>query len=241
MFNNKPLTIYEAMKEIRAKRWLLPPRHKVFSWSTEKIIKLFDSLMRERPIDSFEFGKVNKESVSEFRFNEFLLEHHQPNKRRHYQKANVSNSDEIFVVMEGQQRLSALYIGTMGSLVDELPDQHTEKEQICSRKRLYLNLLRPTFYPAFMLDFKFLTDNEAKKNDDYHHWFKVGDMIEEQDPLFVMDYLIKNFEKGDPENEKFELANGFLTRLKCMLHVFTPIHWSGISNWPDGYPDFQRL
>ena len=208
MFNNEQLTIFEVMQEIYAKKCLLPPVHKVFEWNAEQIIKLFDSVMRWQAIGSFEFGRVNKKRVKEFRYYEFLLEHHQPNEQRHYIEANVRSSDEIIVVLDGQQRLNALYIGMLGSLADET----------CSSKKLYLNL----------------TDAEAGYNDENHHWFKVENILAMVSPSGILDYLASNLQNVEPESAKMEWANINLSTLYGSLYLHTPISWSCFSNWPNG-------
>ena len=224
MFNNEQLTIFEVMIEIYAKKCLLPPVHKVFDWNADQIIKLFDSVMRWQAIGSFEFGRVDKKRVKEFRYYEFLLEPHHPNEQRHYIEANVSSSDEIIVVLDGQQRLNALYIGMMGSLADET----------CSSKKLYLNLLAQQLYRADKFEFKFLTEEEAGDNDENHHWFKVENILAMVSPSVILDYLASNLQNVEPESEKMEWANINLSTLYGSLYLHTPISWSCFSNWPNG-------
>lgn len=67
-----PLTINEIISNIDCKKYLLPSIQREFVWSTGQITKLFDSLMRDYPINSFLFWKVNRENTKQFRFYEFL-------------------------------------------------------------------------------------------------------------------------------------------------------------------------
>lgn len=62
-----PLTIIEVINDIHAKKYLLPSIQREFVWSQEQIIRLFDSLMRDYPINAFLFWKVPKEKASEFK------------------------------------------------------------------------------------------------------------------------------------------------------------------------------
>lgn len=75
-----PLTINEVIENIHSKKYLLPSIQREFVWSTDQITKLFDSLMRDYPINAFLFWKVPKENVNEFRFYEFLRDYHQRKK-----------------------------------------------------------------------------------------------------------------------------------------------------------------
>lgn len=229
MFNNEQLTLFEVMMKVHAKKCLLPPVHRVFDWNADQIIKFFDRVMREQAIGSFDFGRVNKERVKEFQYFEFLLEHHQPNERRHYIEANVCRSDEIIVVLDGQQRLNALYIGIMGSLADET----------CSGKRLYLNLLGQQLYREDNFEFKFLTDDEARNNDENHHWFKVENILAMVSLNGILDYLANNIENVEPESEKMEWANINLSTLYGNLYLHTQINWSCFSNLPNGQAQIE--
>jgi uncharacterized protein with ParB-like and HNH nuclease domain len=62
------LTLSEVIKDIDAKKYLLPSIQREFVWSTDQIVMLFDSLMRDYPINAFLFWKVLKEKASEFKF-----------------------------------------------------------------------------------------------------------------------------------------------------------------------------
>ena len=53
----EPITIKEAIDNIHKKNYLLPAIQREFVWATEQIERLFDSLMRDYPINSFSFGK----------------------------------------------------------------------------------------------------------------------------------------------------------------------------------------
>ena len=67
-----PLTIKEVIDNIHQKNYLLPSIQREFVWSKEQIKKLFDSLMRDYPINSFLFWKIPEEKSSEFIFYEFF-------------------------------------------------------------------------------------------------------------------------------------------------------------------------
>ena len=72
-----PLTISEVINDIHSKKYLLPSIQREFVWSPEQIKMLFDSLMRNYPINSFLFWKVPREKSGEFKFYEFLRDYHQ--------------------------------------------------------------------------------------------------------------------------------------------------------------------
>jgi uncharacterized protein with ParB-like and HNH nuclease domain len=95
------LTINEVITDIHAKKYLLPSIQREFVWSTEQIKMLFDSLMRDYPINASLLWKVPKEKVSEFKFHEFLRDYHQRN-NKHNPKADIMGTDDIMAVLDGQ-------------------------------------------------------------------------------------------------------------------------------------------
>lgn len=101
------LTINRVIKDIDAKKYLLPSIQREFVWDTEQIEKLFDSLMMDYPINSFLFWKVSKENTKEFKFYEFLRDYHQ-RENRHNPKANLNGTDDIIAILDGQQRMTSL-------------------------------------------------------------------------------------------------------------------------------------
>lgn len=165
-----PLTINDVITDIHTKKYLLPSIQREFVWGQEQIKMLFDSLMRDYPINAFLFWKVPKEKVSEFQFYEFLRDYQQKDKR-HNPKANVSGSDDVMAVLDGQQRLTSLYIALKGTYASKLSYKRWDNPQAYPKKRLYLNLLSKPEDDTLEYEFEFLTDDEAKVNDEDHHWF----------------------------------------------------------------------
>ncbi|MDO7576274.1 MAG: DUF262 domain-containing protein, partial [Flavobacteriaceae bacterium] len=71
-----PITIKKAIENIKKKNYVLPSIQREFVWDTEQIEKLFDSLMRDYPISTFLFWRVEKTKVKDFQFYEFLKNYH---------------------------------------------------------------------------------------------------------------------------------------------------------------------
>lgn len=216
-----PLTINEVIGNIHSKKYLLPSIQREFVWSTNQITKLFDSLMRDYPINAFLFWKVSKENVSEFRFYEFLRDYHQ-RKKRHNEKANLNGSEDIIAVLDGQQRLTSLYIGLKGSYAYILSYKRWDNEQAYPVRKLYLNLLGSSDDPEYEYEFEFLTDAESKNNDENHHWFPVGKILDLKEQGDVNEYLIENDLSSNSDKTKAKFANRTLFKLHTVIHT-TPI------------------
>ena len=184
-----PLTIKEAIDGIYRKKYLLPAIQREFVWSQEQIIKLFDSLMRDYPISSFLFWAVKEENLKKFEFYEFLRNYHERD-HTHNPKASIVGEKSLTAILDGQQRLTSLFIGLKGSFAKKIPRKRWYNDEAFPKKRLYLNLLSKSKEFDLEYDFRFLTEEEAKKKVDETFWFKVGQVIEFENELAdINDFL----------------------------------------------------
>ncbi len=213
-----PLSISEVINDIHSKKYLLPSIQREFVWSPEQITMLFDSLMRNYPINSFLFWKVPKEKASEFKFYEFLRDYHQKD-NRHNPNANISGSDDVMAVLDGQQRLTSLYIALKGTYANKIAYKKWDNPLAYPKKKLYINLLGSPEDISYEYEFEFLTESEAGKMDDNHHWFPVGKILDLKELSDVMDYLITSGLAANSDKEKAQYSNRTLSRLHAIIHV----------------------
>jgi uncharacterized protein with ParB-like and HNH nuclease domain len=91
----------------------------------------------------------------------------------------ISPDKTIFAVLDGQQRLTSLYIALQGSLAMKLPMKRWTNSDAFPTKELYLNLKSRKFDvdDEITHEFSFLTDSEASKQDENNLWFKVKDIL----------------------------------------------------------------
>ena len=115
-----PITIKKAIDNIRKKQYVLPSIQREFVWDTIQIERLFDSLMRDYPISTFLFWKVDKRKIKDFQFYEFLKHYHEKNSR-HNNKADISQEEDVIAVLDGQQRMTSIYIALTGSHAKKMP------------------------------------------------------------------------------------------------------------------------
>jgi len=212
----EPLTIKEAIDNVHRKNYLLPAIQREFVWSTEQIERLFDSLMRDYPISSFLFWNVEKSNVSNYQFYEFVREYHERD-NTHNPKANLNGESGITAILDGQQRLTSLYIGLKGTYAYKLPRMRWDNNTAFPKRQLCLNLLSPSEDSDLEYDFRFLTKKEYEEQDDTSFWFVVGDILNMAETVDVNDYLIdKNIsERG---KEVFKFANKTLFKLYEVIH-----------------------
>lgn len=236
----KEITIEIAIKNIVSRTYLLPAIQRKFTWSSSQIEVLFDSIMRGYPINTFMFWNVKDELVKRsFKFYQFL--------ERYCERFEEDNPDfdtnghgDFYAVIDGQQRLTSLYIGLKGSYAYKLPRKwwpKTKDDSILPPRKLYLNLLAPLDEEdneeMMEYEFKFLTIKEynksLEKKDKF--WFKVGEILnfseaETNDDVLdiVMDYLNK---EGYSDNK---YARKTLTRLYFAMRKDEIVHFYNESN-----------
>jgi len=214
----------EAIENIHGKKYLLPAIQREFVWDTEQTERLFDSLMRNYPISSFLFWKVNKQKVKDYQFYEFIRDYHEKYKK-HNPKADVKGDEEITAILDGQQRLTALYIGLKGTYAYKLPRKFWDNDQAFPERKLYLNLLKKSDNIDLEYDFKFITEEEAKKMEENNYWFRVGDILDLKEQFQVNDYLIGNGLLNLDDKEKAQFANRTLFKLHAVIHIDRNINY----------------
>ncbi len=214
-----PITVKEAVENVHAKKYLLPAIQREVVWEVDQIARLFDSLMRDYPIGSFLFWHVDKKNTGRYQFYEFVREFHERDSR-HNPKADVSGEDDITGILDGQQRLTSLYIGLRGSYAYKEPRKRWDNPQAFPKRRLYLNLLAPKKNgdeTDMIYDFAFLADENARSHEDDVFWFRVGDILDLKEQWEVNDYLIRNGLTQKPQ-EQARFANRTLFKLWAVVH-----------------------
>lgn len=182
------VTIKKAVDNIFKNDYLLPAIQREFVWSTYQIERLFDSLMKGYPIGSFLFWEVDKENIKKYQFYRFLNNYHEKDKK-HNEKANLRGKNRITAILDGQQRLTSLYIGLKGTYASKISGKRWSNPDAFPEKTLCVNLLKPSEDYEFKYDFKFLTKEEMKERDENHFWFVVGKILDLEDLNGVSHYL----------------------------------------------------
>lgn len=212
----EPITIKEAIDSVHKKRYLLPAIQREFVWDTYQIERLFDSLMRDYPISSFLFWEVEKANINNYQFYEFVRNYHERD-NTHNPKANLDGESAITAILDGQQRLTSLYIGLKGTYAYKQPRKRWDNDSAFPKRKLCLNLIAPSADSDLEYDFQFLTKKEYSQEDDNHVWFSVGDILNLAKPVEINKYLIKH---GllKLEEDKAEFANNALYKLWEVIH-----------------------
>lgn len=207
-----PITISAAIRNIENNQYLLPAIQREFEWSHEKIEWLFDSIMRNYPISSFLFWRVEGATKANYKFYQFLRDFKQRYKT-HNDEFLTSSHNDFTAVLDGQQRLTSLYIGLRGSYAYRKPKLHEENtERVYPTRHLYLNIEKPleNEEDGRIFEFKFLTENEFKSNNT--KWFRVSEILALSDDFEFNKYLDINGLKVN------EFSYRSLATLKNVIH-----------------------
>ena len=214
-----PLTIAEVMKDISANKYVLPSIQREYVWSTEQIETLFDSLMCDYPIGTFLFWEISKEHVEDYDFYGFINNYHE-SKDTHNKKLDLKGSDGVIAVLDGQQRLTSIYLGLKGTYAYKLKYLPKNNKNSYPVRKLYLNLLSSPENSDNKYDFKFLSDNEVQ-NDQNTYWFEVGKILDMQEDGDVSMYVTENIsysEDHDYTKEQSRFAVNALSRLYNIIN-----------------------
>lgn len=194
-----PITISDAIERIESNKFLLPAIQREFIWSHSKIEWLFDSIMRNYPISSFLFWNVEETTSKGYRFYKFINEYRERYKT-HNEEISTNGISSFDAVLDGQQRLTSLYLGLKGSYgysVKNLKWEDTERK--IPTRHLYLNITSELTdeEDGRIYEFKFLEKSETEENEIYNNddklWFKVGSILNYTDDD-DFDEFVENFD-----------------------------------------------
>ena len=228
------ITINDAINNIRKRKYVLPSIQREFVWHPEQIEMLFDSLMRDYPISTFLFWQVDKERVGSFQFYEFLKDYHEK-KNRHNSKADLATDEDVIALLDGQQRLTSLYVALCGSYAKKKPYHHWNNDKAFPPKKLYLYLLEPSEEIETEYTFKFLTKDEAKAD---KGWFKCSKILKFEDLSSVQMYLT---DKELTDTSQYT-KNQAKFAIKTLSEFFNVVHQKGtISYFLEKSPELDKV
>lgn len=136
----KPDTIATVVMNRLNINYFLPAIQREFVWTPEQILRLFDSLMRGYPISSFPFWELKPENREQWAIYRFIEHARQGGVRNDI--ANTSGVQQRTLVLDGQQRLTALSIGLRGFYETKKPKAWWNNPNAWTKRRLHLDLFK---------------------------------------------------------------------------------------------------
>ena len=163
-------SIIGVLSKIPSNDLILPALQREFVWKTKDICELFDSLMQDYPINTMMFWKTNNLPSQPIAFYQFLPAHHVNGTTNPFFNHKAATANKPYeIVIDGQQRLTSLWIGLYGSYKTPAGKQRAE---------LYLRLDKSNTNPDLKYDFQFLTPSKLASNQKKGEvWFRVKDVL----------------------------------------------------------------
>lgn len=250
----KEISVKKVVSELNVS-YFLPDIQRDYVWlknkSEHKIENLFDSILRGYPIGTFLLWHLRKSNLVTdgndksdsrkfnfqlYQFVESYKNEDTTNEMADFKKINV---DDLHIVLDGQQRLTSLYIGLKGSRWVKKPRADADNPNSYIEKFLYLNLryAPDPDNPDDNYQFAFFSPDELK-NDADNYWFKVSDVLEIESPVEYSDEhklgipeakIIEKLQKALCGNDiiSYYEEDGDDTDIDKMLQIFIRINSGG--------------
>ncbi|EJZ8463726.1 DUF262 domain-containing protein, partial [Enterococcus faecalis] len=184
-------------------------------WKPEQIERLFDSIMKGYPIGSFLFWNVQNENINKYEFYNILKEYHQRD-ARHNTKINISHKDSVTAILDGQQRITSIYIALKGTYSYKIKGAWKNNDNAYPSRQLYLNIVSPNLdtNKDVQFDFRFLTNEEAEDFTEDTLWYPVSDILQfEVGEMFTVIARYQELYRKNFPNESVEKTSYIMNSL----------------------------
>ncbi|NSN32783.1 DUF262 domain-containing protein, partial [Enterococcus faecalis] len=207
--------IKNLIKKIDNNEYVLPALQREFVWKPEQIERLFDSIMKGYPIGSFLFWNVQNENINKYEFYNILKEYHQRD-ARHNTKINISHKDSVTAILDGQQRITSIYIALKGTYSYKIKGAWKNNDNAYPSRQLYLNIVSPNLdtNKDVQFDFRFLTNEEAEDFTEDTLWYPVSDILQfEVGEMFTVIARYQELYRKNFPNESVEKTSYIMNSL----------------------------
>lgn len=118
--NDTSITIYEALQNIENGKYVMPAFQRQYVWSMEQIEKLWDSILLDYPIATFLFWHIDDNNISWDTYccqfmKEITFDSRKQADSVNYELSSVDVSMTDTAILDGQQRLTSLYLSLFGT------------------------------------------------------------------------------------------------------------------------------
>jgi uncharacterized protein with ParB-like and HNH nuclease domain len=189
-------SIKSALSYIETGRMFLPEIQRKFVWKEHQIQNLFDSIILGYPIGTFLFWKTSKRIIHEKQLilYKFTKDFHERDKHDNEKASSplITDYENYYIVLDGQQRLSSLFIALQGSIAMKLPRCWWNVDASFPKKELYFDLSsdleKKVEDDEIIHRFKFFKPNEVPGP----HWFMVKQILKYENISGITRYAIAN-------------------------------------------------
>ncbi len=233
-----PISIKEAIHAINRRDYLLPAIQRKFIWRSHQICALFDSIMRGYPINTFMMWEISADNIkNEYKFYDFLKDYCERFDEENPHHPISASDDDFKAIIDGQQRLTSLYIGLCGKYAYKQPRvwwPSARDDEILPPRKLYLDLKQYLDDNDSLMkyNFQFLTEEQYKDSleepeEKKPHWFCLHKILEFESvdgPSNVYHKVVKPFLESAGLS-KNEFAQETLSQLYDVIRGQKIIHY----------------
>jgi hypothetical protein len=239
----KPDTIAKMVLNRLNDTHFLPAIQREFVWGPGQIEALFDSVMRGYPISSFLLWELDSSQRDEWDAYEFLG--HASQRGNHNRVASTAGIRNLTLVLDGQQRLTALNVGLKGFYETKRPRAHWNNPGAWVKRRLYLDLLKDARLGADEAEpddgMRYRFSFRAEGSDGSAggaYWFRVGQILDARTNDDLED-LIESEQRSLPEGTDTGQVRAFNRNLRRLHEVV----WRDDVVWhhTEEDPDYDRV
>lgn len=176
------LSIKMLINGITDNRYFLPAIQRKFVWDEDRICTLFNSIMKDYPIGTFLFWDLPAKQAKNYTFYEFLKNYHERDSKNELVRYDFTN--EIRGVLDGQQRLSSMYIALQGVYRTKRKYAWASSDDAYPERKLYMNILGDDED----YEFSFLSDKDLKHSSN-QIYFLVRNILAEDKDVYAGDVI----------------------------------------------------
>ncbi len=177
-------TIIDIVRKTNNTELCLPAIQRKYVWGPSQIEKLFDSIYLGYPIGTFLIWDVPARKINDYKFYSLLKDYDDRDGNFNLALPNPYAGNIFQSVLDGQQRITSLYLATQGSFTTKNPKARVNNPNAYTTRYIYFNFLafQNSIRPELeMQHFKMLSeaevleDNKAGKN----AWYKLSSLLRE--------------------------------------------------------------
>jgi hypothetical protein len=173
-------SVKRTVKDIEAGRIFLPPIQRSFVWRHDRIVNLFDSLYRNYPIGNCIFWRLSPGTSRNYPLYRFVREYTEKKGKSIKNEPAPENllHDDVYSVVDGQQRLSSMYIALAGTYRYKKSGRGLQDlESNFIPTYLHMNLFAKAGGDEGETLFDFLSKEEAAYINTDNLWVDVGGIL----------------------------------------------------------------
>ena len=207
----RPIRVSDLIRQVNQDIFL-PAIQRELVWNTQRIERLFDSIMADFPIGSFLIWKLEQKNKNEWPIYEFIRNYDEESP--HNELANVDGiTRDILLVLDGQQRITSLFLGLRGA--------YRYFYYRWRETRLFLNLLKTGTSndespEELQYEFAF-RENDETSGEAEQLWYRVGRILDFEDAEDAKEAMNDKL-VGLPENQRTS-AKKIIGRLHNRIHT----------------------